>query len=266
MYAHAQGELTNNLFSLKGRTILVTGAAGHLGTKMAEGIALAGASVLVNSRSPERAKAFVERLVGDGHVAKALPFDVTDVAAVKTAIDSLDSLDGIVNNAYAGAVGTIETSTAVDFEAAYRLNAVGPFNLVKSALHLLRASKHASVVNIASMYGKVSPDPAIYGDSGKNNPPHYGPSKAGMIQLTRYLACHLAKEGIRVNSISPGTFPPPEIKEQNPSFHAELCKKNPMNRIGRADELVGPVIFLLSDASSYVTGADLAVDGGWTAW
>jgi NAD(P)-dependent dehydrogenase (short-subunit alcohol dehydrogenase family) len=112
----------------------------------------------------------------------------------------------------------------------------------------------------------VSPDPAIYGDSGKNNPPFYGAAKAGLIQLTRYLAVHLAKRGVRVNSVSPGPFPPPSIATVSPEFHAELCRKTPMGRIGAAEELAGPVLFLLSDASTYVTGIDLPVDGGWTAW
>ena len=123
-----------------------------------------------------------------------------------------------------------------------------------------------SIVNIASMYGKVSPDPSIYGDSGQNNPIHYGATKAGMIQMTRYLACHLAGRNIRVNSISPGPFPRPGIKDSAPDFMMQLEKKVPMGRIGNASELVGPVLFLLSPSASYITGIDLPVDGGWTAW
>jgi NAD(P)-dependent dehydrogenase (short-subunit alcohol dehydrogenase family) len=124
----------------------------------------------------------------------------------------------------------------------------------------------ASVVNIASMYGSVSPDPSIYGTSGANNPPSYGAAKAGLIQFTKYAACHLAAEGIRVNCISPGPFPAKRYLDQDPEFKGRLQKKVPMGRTGDPQELQGPLLFLASDASSYVTGINLPVDGGWTAW
>ncbi len=116
------------------------------------------------------------------------------------------------------------------------------------------------------MYGSVSPDPSIYGTSGANSPPYYGPAKAALIQLTRYAACHLANQRIRVNCISPGPFPSEKYLEHDAQFRARLQAKNPMHRTGKPAELQGPLLFLASDASSYVTGIDLAVDGGWTAW
>ena len=116
------------------------------------------------------------------------------------------------------------------------------------------------------MYGSVSPDPSIYGTSGANNPPHYGAAKAALIQFTRYAACHLASDRIRVNCISPGPFPAAKYLERDPQFAERLSAKNPMGRVGDPMELQGPLLFLASDASSYVTGIDLAVDGGWTAW
>jgi NAD(P)-dependent dehydrogenase (short-subunit alcohol dehydrogenase family) len=116
------------------------------------------------------------------------------------------------------------------------------------------------------MYGSVSPDPSIYGGSGANSPPYYGAAKAGLIQLTRYLAVHLAHLRIRVNCISPGPFPAPRYLESDADFHEKLKARTPMGRTGDPDELRGPVLFLASGASSYVTGINLAVDGGWTAW
>jgi NAD(P)-dependent dehydrogenase (short-subunit alcohol dehydrogenase family) len=116
------------------------------------------------------------------------------------------------------------------------------------------------------MYGMVSPDPRIYGNSGQNNPPFYGAAKGALLQLTRYAACHLASHKIRVNAISPGPFPAGNLQESNPAFYKELCNKNPMNRIGHPDELAGAILFLASDAASFVTGINLPVDGGWTAW
>ncbi len=116
------------------------------------------------------------------------------------------------------------------------------------------------------MYGVVSPDPRIYTETTRPNTPEYGAAKAGLLQLTRYLACQLGPMCIRVNSISPGPFPAPAVQQADPEFIRRLGHKNPLGRIGSPDELAGPVVFLASDASSYVTGANIVVDGGWTAW
>ena len=149
-------------------------------------------------------------------------------------------------------------------------NVTGPFALLHAALPLLRTAAKDLGGRLSRQrrldVRTVSPDPSIYGESGMNNPPYYGAAKAGLVQLTRYLAVHLGSDRIRVNSVSPGPFPPPSLKTTAPEFHALLCEKTPLGRIGAAEELVGPVLFLLSDAASFVTGSDIRVDGGWTAW
>lgn len=262
-------------FRLDGRRVLVTGASGHLGEPIARAVAMVGGIPVLAGRTPRKLDALAESLRTSGASCETQAFDIGSPQECRAAITTLsgtgDGLAGIVNCAYGGRAATVETSTDADFELAARQNLAGPFALIQAALPLLKKSAAtsaggASVVNIASMYGHVSPDPRIYGDSGKNNPPFYGATKAGLLQLTRYLAAHLGAHRIRVNSISPGPFPPPSVAQTSPQFHARLCEKTPLGRIGVADELVGPVLFLLSDAASYVTGADLAVDGGWTAW
>src|SRR5262249_10608299 len=112
----------------------------------------------------------------------------------------------------------------------------------------------------------VSPHFALYPPRQPPNPPWYGPAKAALIQLTRYLACELAPQRIRVNAVSPGAFPATAVVEGDPEFVTRMETQIPMGRIGRAAELVGPILFLSSDAASYVTGAKLRMDGGWTAW
>lgn len=125
--------------------------------------------------------------------------------------------------------------------------------------------RKGTILNIASMYGVVSPNPEIYGTSGQNNPANYGAGKAAIIQFTRYLACHYGRKGIRANSISPGPFPNDQT-QLNKEFIAQLSNKTALGRIGLPDELKGAVLLLVSSAGSYITGQNLAVDGGWTAW
>lgn len=258
----------SRMFDLGGKIVLLTGAAGHLGKAMAERLHRAGAHLYLNGRNRGPLEALAARM---GDRVDVAPFDLTDAAATRAAVETLrrvhGRLDGLVNNAY-GEPDAGETDVAEAFVAAYRVNVAAAYRLTMEAMPLMRRADEprASVVNIASMYGVVSPDPSIYGDSGMNNPAFYGPSKAALIQLTRYLACHHAQDGIRFNSLTPGPFPPAAIREEMPEFHAALCRKTPLGRTGRADEAAAAVHFLLSDDASYVNGADIAVDGGWTAW
>jgi len=253
-------------FSLSGRVALVTGGAGHLGRSICRGLAEAGAHVLVNGRDPARTEAFAAELRGLGYSAEALPFDVTDFQRAASIIGGLERLDILVNNAAPIHTGTIETVSTSAFASAAAGIVEAAFALTQAVLPHMR-TRGGSVINIASMYGVVSPDPGIYGSSGFNNPPQYGAAKAGLIQLTRYLACHLAPEGVRVNAVSPGPFPVREkLAKEQPDFLQALEHKVPMRRVGHPDELAGVVVFLASDASSYVTGANIPVDGGWTAW
>lgn len=254
---------------------MITGATGHLGAPVAKAISALGGIPILCARKKEKLDLLSKEISESGGQCLTIAFDVGDASACIDAINQVQQtykkLHGIVNCAYGGRPATIDASTEHDFDLAFSQNIIGPFFLIKSSLTLLAASAKdfeggASVINIASMYGMVSPDPRIYGESGKNNPPYYGAAKAGLIQLTRYLSVHLGPQKIRVNSISPGPFPPESIRDTQPDFHESLCNKTPLNRIGLPKELVGPVIFLLSDASSYVTGVNLPVDGGWTAW
>jgi NAD(P)-dependent dehydrogenase (short-subunit alcohol dehydrogenase family) len=253
----------SDLFSLKGRIAIVTGAGGHLGAAMARGLAQAGAKVHLLGRSREPLEALARDI---GPSAQAAVLDVTDAAAVSTFLHGLPEgrLDVLVNNAYAS---TAQPDAA--FAAAYEITVTATFRLVCESLPLLRAAVAAcggaSVINIASMYGMVSPDPRVYEDSPPN-PPFYGAAKAGLIQLTRHLAAELAPERIRVNAVSPGPFPSPTSQASFPKLMRNLEKKVQLGRLGRPEELIGAVNFLASDAASYVTGINLPVDGGWTAW
>lgn len=264
-----------DLFRLDGRVVMITGATGYLGKPIAKAVAAARGVPVLCGRNEEKLRALADDISANGGASMTLAFDVGNAKACNDAMaqvkERFGKLHCLVNGAYGGRPSTLDEATEQDFDLACKQNLTGPFFLIQAGLPLLRAAVQecpggASIINIASMYGSVSPDPRIYGTSGKNNPPYYGAAKAALIQLTRYLAVHLGPQNIRVNSISPGPFPPPSVRETQPEFHAHLCGKTPLGRIGLAEELIGPVIFLMSDASSYVSGINLPVDGGWTAW
>jgi NAD(P)-dependent dehydrogenase (short-subunit alcohol dehydrogenase family) len=258
-------------FSMRGRTALVTGATGYLGRAMTLALAEAGAHVLINGRSVSRVAALADEVRAAGGSATALVFDVTDTMQVRTQLAQLDTpLHVLINNAYVGGAGNLEGATSQAYRDSYEVGLVAAHDLLQSALPALhqavRRDGDASVINIASMYGLVSPDPRVYDSPAAANPPFYGAVKAALLQWTRYASCELGPQGIRVNSISPGPFPSDAVQRSNPDFVARLADKVPLGRIGAAAEIAGPVLFLAAPASSYVNGTNLVVDGGWTAW
>ena len=259
-----------SLHDLTGRTAFITGAAGHLGTAMAQALAQNGCRVVLNGRNAERLDQLRQDLQAHGLKADTACFDIQDTQELERHLSRIAPLDILINNAYTGTPGSLETAGDQDFETAFASGVTAAFNASRAALPGLKQAAHerghASIINIASMYGHISPDPGLYGSSGLNSPPYYGPAKAGLIQLTKYLACQLAQDNIRVNAISPGPFPTSGIQAEKPEFIDRLAAKTPMGRIGKPQEIAGPVLFLASDCSTYVTGTNLCVDGGWTVW
>lgn len=257
-----------NLFSLNGKIALLTGGYGHLGKAIAIGLAEAGAQVYVLGRSYEKFKtAFDSTSTEKIHFRNC---DVSDTASIAEAFRVVyaetNQLDILINNAFYSAGQNPAQLT--DEQWAYgidgNLNSV--YRCIREVIPYMKDKGRGRIINVASMYGMVSPDFHIYEDNPASlNPPHYGAAKAGVIQLTKYFACYLGKDGINVNAVSPGPFPNPEV-QQNSEFVQNLEQKNPLNRIGQPEELKGAFVFLSSEASSFITGHNLVVDGGWTAW
>ena len=264
-----QERTIHELFNLQGKVALVTGAAGWLGSALSRALAEAGATLAVTSRDAERAQAFAATLPGSGHIGLAFHQDDTGSipGLVQEIVTRLGQVDILVNNAYGGPAPSIDTATADDFDRAYHTGVTAYFLLAREvAHHLRRRGAPGSIINIASMYGVVASYPDAYTGLPVNSPPTYHGLKGGLVHLTRHLAVYWAKDNIRVNAISPGPFPKPEVHNSLPEFIGRLNQKTPLGRMGRPEELKGLVVLLASDAGSYITGQNILVDGGWTAW
>ena len=257
------------LLSLQDKTVFITGGAGHLGTAMCEALAELGANIVIGSRDKEKGSSVARALSEEfGVRASGVQLDITDPESLELALLFIEKeygrLDVLINNAWSGKKNTFESISMDDWKYDIDVCLNGVFYTVKKASPYLKKTKGV-IVNVASMYGHVAPDYRMYVGTDHANPPSYGAAKAGVIQLTKYLASFLAPDGIRVNAISPGPFPFGDILK-NEEFIGTLESKTMLDRIGNPDDLKGVVALLCSDASSYMTGQNVCVDGGWTTW
>ena len=255
-----------NYFNLKGMNVLVTGAAGHLGSAISMGLAEYGAKVFLNGRDKKKLSILKKKINKINLSSEIAHFDIENFKEVENFFLKIKKLEILINNAYHGKTGTFESSSPSDYMESFNVNILALSNLVKQSLPLLKNSKNASIINISSMYGSIIPDPNLYENTGLNNPPHYGVAKAALEYYGRYASVNLAKYGIRVNTISPGPFPNKTVIKKFPKFIKRLKKKNPLNTIGKPRDIITSILFLSSPNSSFVTGSNIPIDGGWKLW
>jgi len=256
--------------SMSGRGVGLTGGGGHLGSAMALALADAGATVVIIGRTLEPLEVVAEAAAHSDGEVMPLQADAFDADTVGTVLDLLAQrgrdLEGWVNNAYSGGMAQLDELDEQSVSGDLRSGLADPIRATARVGKYMTARGRGSIVNVASMYGVVAPHPDIYrDDEDMHNPAIYGAAKAGLIQFTRYAAVHWARSGVRVNALVPGAFPAPSVTERE-RFISRLEQQIPMGRVGRPDELGWAAVFLLSDASSYMTGQSLVIDGGWTAW
>jgi NAD(P)-dependent dehydrogenase (short-subunit alcohol dehydrogenase family) len=268
-----------DMFELTGEVGVVTGALGKLGPIWAESLLNAGASVLALDRPGIRPSPEYERLesrFGPKRLALARA-DVCNRTQLEAALEKCRGFFGaptiLVNNAGIdappSASGRAYRLEEIPLEVNLRIlevNAAGLFLVTQVFGGSMAQGGRGSVINIGSLYASVSPDARFYDHIPSEppfiKPPAYGASKAAVVNLTKYLAAHLAPHGVRVNALSPGGV----LGGQDEEFQRKFCERVPLARMATADDLRGPLLFLASRASAYVTGINLVVDGGFTVW
>jgi gluconate 5-dehydrogenase len=256
------------LFDLTGKRALVTGASGHLGGAIARALAEAGATVVASSRELARAEAVAAALPTTGSIVhRAVQLDHMEETSLEAgfaqAVQAAGGLDILVNNGHEPLANDWTDVTGEQFTRQLA-NATGYFLLARlMRRHAVERGTSASVVMLGSMYGLVGSYPDAYEGVCPASPAAYHALKGGIVHLTRHLAVYWAGDGVRVNCLSPGPFPPANVPAE---LVRRLCERSPMKRMGLPHELKGAVVFLASDASGYMTGQNLVIDGGWTAW
>lgn len=254
-------------FSLKNKVAIVTGGYGYLGKAFVEALSEAGAYVIVAARDSKK----FELIFSDKSNIFFSKLDISNTTSIKQCFGDIyqnyGHIDILVNNAMYLSGQFPEEIT--DDDLAYSFDGIlgSVYKCIREVIPYMRKQKNGNIINIASMYGVVVPDFNVYnGNCLENyNPPQYGACKAGVIQLTKFFGEYLITDNVRVNAISPGPFPS-DIVQENQEFVMRLSMKNPSRRVGNPEDLKGALVFLASDASKYVVGQNIQVDGGWTIW
>ncbi len=269
-------------FSLKEKVAVVTGGAGLLGAEFCRTLAEAGAAVALVDLNAAAARKVADDLTAAGHRVRAVPTDITDPASVRAMVqavlDAFGRLDILVNSAALDpkfdpeavargiSPGRFEDYPLEQWNAALGVNLTGAFLVTQACVApMLEQGKQGSIINICSTYGLNGPDQRIYRKAGGTQtfkPVYYTVTKAGILGFTKYLAAYYMGTRIRVNALTPGGV----FNDHDETFTANYSARTILGRMARKDEMNGALLFLASEASSYMTGGNLVVDGGWTAW
>lgn len=253
--------MDNNIFSLKNKIIVVTGANGQLGRSICKFFKNLNSIVIGIDLNSDEIQ----------NTDKNFHLDITSSKKVKSIFKKIyaefGKIDVLINNAGVSTFEPFEKRPEEKIDWVMDVNLKGTFNCIQNLVNLIDEHNQdkSSIVNIASMYGVISPDFRIYTDLDRKNSEIYGATKAGIIQMTKYFSVHLSDRNIRVNSVSPGGIYNP-VNPQGKDFIKNYSSRCPMKRMADADEIVGAIVYLASDLASYTTGQNITVDGGMSSW
>jgi len=260
------------MFKLNGKIAIVTGGAGLFGKPISAALAEAGAQVIIASRDLKKCQEFSAELNARGLHTIGMALDLASESSidqfVSNVLQQYGRIDILVNNAVSrDGIKDLEDLTREDIENAMSINTTGLFLLTKQVVKDMRKRETGNIINISSIQGAVGPNFRVYGDTGMSSPVNYTYDKWGMVGFTKWLANYYGKFNIRANCISPGGYGPGLTDLENKKEFIENYKRlTPLGRFADDDDIKGPVVFLAADASAYITGHNLLVDGGWTNW
>tara|TARA_B110000116_G_C16788107_1_gene562113 strand:- start:343 stop:1116 length:774 start_codon:yes stop_codon:yes gene_type:complete len=252
----------NELFGLSGKVVIITGATGQIGSNLCKAYLSAGAIVIgwdVNYSN--------NRVEGADYVKVNIVNRESVSNAMSATFAKFGRVDILINNAGVSTFEPFEDRTEDSFDWVMDVNLKGTFWCIQTYVEQFDkiSQNNGAIINVGSFYGVISPDYRIYTDCNRKNSEIYGATKAGVIQMSKYFAVHLAERNIRVNTISPGGIFNP-ISPQGDDFIEHYSHRCPMKRMAKVEEMTGAVIYLSSDAATYTTGQNIVVDGGMSSW
>jgi NAD(P)-dependent dehydrogenase (short-subunit alcohol dehydrogenase family) len=260
------------MFRLDGKIVIVTGGAGLYGKPISLALAEAGAQVIIASRDGAKCKEFAAELRKKNLKAEGISLDLADEKSIVDfthgIVKKYKQIDVLVNNAVSReGCKDLDVISKIDLEKSQLINYTGLMLLTQAVIKVMVGQNEGNIINISSIQGVVGPNFSVYGDTGMSSPITYTFEKWGMVGFTKWIANYYGKFNIRANCISPGGYGPGIRAAKHKEEFVENYKRlTPLGRFAEDDDIKGPVVFLASGASAYITGHNLLVDGGWTSW
>ena len=260
------------MFRLDNKVAIVTGGAGLFGKPISMALAEAGAQVIVASRDESKCKEYAASIRSKNFNAEGMFLDLSDENSILEFTESINDkygrIDILVNNAVSReGLKDLEEVSKKEWEAAQNINSTGMILLTQAVIKLMRKQRSGNIINIGSIQGSAGPNFPVYGNTGMTSPINYTYDKWAMVGFTKWIANYYGKFNIRANCISPGGYGPGVAKMIGKNEFVENYKRlTPLGRFADDEDIKGPVVFLASEASAFITGHNLLVDGGWTSW
>lgn len=260
------------IFSLENKVAIVTGGAGLFGKPISIALAEAGAHVIVASRDESKCKGYAAEIKSQNFKAEGMHLNLADEQSILEFTARINNeygrIDILVNNAVSReGFKDLEDVNKKEWEEAQTINSTGMILLTQAVIKLMKKQRFGNIINIGSIQGSVGPNFLVYGNTGMTSPINYTYDKWAMVGFTKWIANYYGKFNIRANCISPGGYGPGVAQMiGNNEFNENYKRLTPLGRFANDEDIKGPVVFLASEASAYITGHNLLVDGGWTSW